>query len=258
MNRKVRKRTFGHLRPAKIQIRLRIRAVWSESSVGAFWIANDSTFLYAGSEDSDRTARMRMLIWVFYRRTCQKVRFYIIMKEINTNNATGNMVMQFTLKAQFDNIHKQNTEKCEKQRSSAMRKKCLWAFANSKDPDQGIRCLLTEAFDSVKYIDVYQRPYQISRRHFGAFPQSDQPFAVLLQKYWIILIKRPISDWGRSGPGCSKLNELVKGHFVNCFSGFNIQYSDIFCWKNVSSFCTAKATHIFSAKNIRIFAYHSM
>ena len=21
----------------------------------------------------------------------------------------------------------------------------------------------------------------------------------------------------------------VKGHFVNCFSGFNIQYSDIFC-----------------------------
>ena len=27
--------------------------------------------------------------------------------------------------------------------------------------------------------------------------------------------------------------------------------------KNVSSFCTAKATHIFSAKNSSIFAYHS-
>ena len=26
----------------------------------------------------------------------------------------------------------------------------------------------------------------------------------------------------------------------------------MFCWKNVSSFCRAKATHIFSAKNIRI------
>ena len=25
-----------------------------------------------------------------------------------------------------------------------------------------------------------------------------------------------------------------------------------FCWKNMSSFCSAKATHIFSAKNIRI------
>ena len=33
-------------------------------------------------------------------------------------------------------------------------------------------------------------------------------------------------------PSCSKHrehNELVKGHFVNCFSGFNTQYSDIFC-----------------------------
>ena len=36
----------------------------------------------------------------------------------------------------------------------------------------------------------------------------------------------------KPGPGCSKrrkLNELVMGHFVNCFSRFNIQYSDIFC-----------------------------
>ena len=31
-----------------------------------------------------------------------------------------------------------------------------------------------------------------------------------------------------------------------------------FAEKNVSSFCTAKATHIFSAKNFRIFVYHSM
>ena len=32
------------------------------------------------------------------------------------------------------------------------------------------------------------------------------------------------------------------------------KYAEIFCWKNVSSFCIvkAKATHIFSAKNIRI------
>ena len=27
----------------------------------------------------------------------------------------------------------------------------------------------------------------------------------------------------------SVVNELVKGHFVSYFSGFNIQYSDIFC-----------------------------
>ena len=30
------------------------------------------------------------------------------------------------------------------------------------------------------------------------------------------------------------------------------KYAEIFCWKNVSSFCSAKATHIFSAKNIRV------
>ena len=30
------------------------------------------------------------------------------------------------------------------------------------------------------------------------------------------------------------------------------KYAEIFCWKNVSSFCSAKATHSFSAKNIRI------
>ena len=30
------------------------------------------------------------------------------------------------------------------------------------------------------------------------------------------------------------------------------KYAKIFCWKNVSSFCSAKATHIFSTKNIGI------
>ena len=39
--RHVRKGTFGHMRPAEIQISLRIRAVWSESSLGAIWIAKD-------------------------------------------------------------------------------------------------------------------------------------------------------------------------------------------------------------------------
>ena len=75
-------------------------------------------------------------------------------------------------------------------------------------------------------------------------------------KWYVLLVKT-----NQPGPSCSKrrqLNELVKGHFVNCFSRFNIQYSDIFCWKNVSSFCTAKATHIFSAKNFSIFAYHDV
>ena len=42
----VKNRTFVHVRPAKIQISLRIRAVWSESSLGAFWIARmESVFV---------------------------------------------------------------------------------------------------------------------------------------------------------------------------------------------------------------------
>ena len=63
MSRKVRKRTFGHVRPEKIQIRLRIRAVWSESSLGAFLTAKDAKFLYADNEDSDQTAWMGRLVW---------------------------------------------------------------------------------------------------------------------------------------------------------------------------------------------------
>ena len=44
MSRYVRK---DHMRPAKIQISLHIRAIWPESSMGAFWIANDAKFLHA-------------------------------------------------------------------------------------------------------------------------------------------------------------------------------------------------------------------
>ena len=41
----VRKRTFRHVRPAMIQISLRIRADWSKSSLGLFWIAKDAQFI---------------------------------------------------------------------------------------------------------------------------------------------------------------------------------------------------------------------
>ena len=56
---------FWHVRPAKIQSSLHIRAVWSDSSLGTFWIAKDPKFLRVDNEDSNQTARMRRLIWVF-------------------------------------------------------------------------------------------------------------------------------------------------------------------------------------------------
>ena len=52
------------VRPAKTQISLGIRAVWSEHSLCAKWVAKIPSFLHADSEDSDQTGRMPRLIWV--------------------------------------------------------------------------------------------------------------------------------------------------------------------------------------------------
>ena len=57
------------VRPAKTQISLGIRPVWSESSLCAQWVAKGPSFLHADSEDSDQTGRMPRLIWVFAGRT---------------------------------------------------------------------------------------------------------------------------------------------------------------------------------------------
>ena len=79
MGGNVRQRTFGHMRPANIQIRLRIRAVWSESSLGAFWTAKDAIFLHEDNEVSDQTVRMCRLIWVFWTVTVNPT--YVTSKE---------------------------------------------------------------------------------------------------------------------------------------------------------------------------------
>ena len=85
LNRNVRKRTNGHVHQAKIQIRLRIRVVWTESSLCFVCIRNfaswnrsatadrfqDAKFLHADKGESDQTAR----ILVFVRCTWEKVRF---------------------------------------------------------------------------------------------------------------------------------------------------------------------------------------
>ena len=61
------------VRPAKTQIR--VRRVWSESSLCAQWVVKDPSFLHADSEDSDQTGRMPRLIWVFVGRTATLVIF---------------------------------------------------------------------------------------------------------------------------------------------------------------------------------------
>ena len=61
--------TKWHVRPAKTQISLGIRPVWSESSLSAWRKLGSFATHWAHSEDSDQTGRMPRLIWVFAGRT---------------------------------------------------------------------------------------------------------------------------------------------------------------------------------------------
>ena len=54
-----------HVRPAKTQISLGIRPVWSESSLSAWRKLGSLATHRAHSEDSDQTGRRPRLIWVF-------------------------------------------------------------------------------------------------------------------------------------------------------------------------------------------------
>ena len=56
------------VRPAKTQISLGIRPVWSESSLSAWRNLGSLATQWAQSEDSDQTGRVSRLIWVFARR----------------------------------------------------------------------------------------------------------------------------------------------------------------------------------------------
>ena len=57
------------VRPAKTQISLGIRPVWSESSLCAWRNLGSLATHWAHSEDSDRTGQMPRLIWVFAGHT---------------------------------------------------------------------------------------------------------------------------------------------------------------------------------------------
>ena len=62
MNRDMTKPTKMNVRPAKTQISLGIRPVWSESSLCTQWVAKGLRFLHADSEDSDQTGRTVTLL----------------------------------------------------------------------------------------------------------------------------------------------------------------------------------------------------
>ena len=57
------------VRPAKTQISLGMRPVWSESSLCAQWVAKDPECFFMRTAKTDQTGRMPRLIWVFAGRT---------------------------------------------------------------------------------------------------------------------------------------------------------------------------------------------
>ena len=60
------KATKWPVRPVMTQISLGILPVWSESSLGTQWVAEDPMFLHVDHKDPDQTGRMPRLIWVIW------------------------------------------------------------------------------------------------------------------------------------------------------------------------------------------------
>ena len=75
LSRLMPKPTKLHVGPAKTQISLGIRPVWSETSLSAWRNLGSLAIHSAYSEDSDQSGRIPRLIWVFAGRTCHFVGF---------------------------------------------------------------------------------------------------------------------------------------------------------------------------------------
>ena len=70
MTLNVRKCIIEHIHPAKIQISLRIRAVWSESSLCTFWIDKHAKCLHADKEDLEDAQIDLSLRWAHRSERC--------------------------------------------------------------------------------------------------------------------------------------------------------------------------------------------
>ena len=87
MSRLMSKPTKWHVRPAKTQISLGIRPVWSESSLSAWRKLGSLATHWAHSEDSDQTGRMPRLIWVFAGRTAPS--------DVTTYSISGELINKY-------------------------------------------------------------------------------------------------------------------------------------------------------------------
>ena len=108
---------------AKTQISLGIHPVWSESTLCTKWVAKDSSFLRADSEDSDQTGRMPKLIWVFAGHT-------VTLLVLSCRGSFLILVLSNSWAASWQN---QQNGMCAQRRLRS-----AWASAQS---DQSLRCL---------------------------------------------------------------------------------------------------------------------
>ena len=88
------------VRPAKTQMSLGIRPVWSESSQCAQWVAEDPRFLHADSEDSDQTGRMPRLIWAFAGRTAM----LLVLSCRGSYNKQNPRILSFILRQMYREV----------------------------------------------------------------------------------------------------------------------------------------------------------
>ena len=78
MGQRTTKPTTRPMWPAKTQISLYIHSVWKGFSLVSLWIAKRLLKVQAISEDTDQTARMRRLVWVFAGGTSVIVCFVVL------------------------------------------------------------------------------------------------------------------------------------------------------------------------------------
>ena len=90
----MRKRTSRYLSPTKTLISLCNSADWSESSLSVGRNFASLTIRNAPSEDSDQTARMRRLIWIFAGCTCTKVCFLTFRLVFTSSRDSVHVVQQ--------------------------------------------------------------------------------------------------------------------------------------------------------------------
>ena len=104
------------VRPAKTQISLGIRPVWSSSSLCTQWVDKDPSFLHADpsflhadSEDSDQSGWMPRLIWVF-AGTCHFVGF--VMRQLTWHSDSLKKFTAICVKLYKQNLYNLNDFFC--------------------------------------------------------------------------------------------------------------------------------------------------